>query len=250
MERGPIEFPTADIETVYIRRVHEVVQYLVPVYIHGRNFGKSRLPLIQAVGQGDLHWVRQILLKTDTDPNTRSWKGWTALQHACYIETGSPESKNQEAIVRLLISHGADVNSAPGLFHGRTALQAACKKGNEKIVDLLLENGADVNEDVAPVDGQSSLAYAVEAGGFGIVKKLLDRGAYINQPGSEPYRNTALSAAAEEGNLEMLDYLIENEAITKGPAALLALTTAIVHNQLDIARCLLEKALASMYPVP
>ncbi|RYO06490.1 hypothetical protein AA0121_g12037 [Alternaria tenuissima] len=243
IERGPIESTTADIETGHIRRVHEIVEYLVPTFTYGNDFGNSRLPFIQAIGQGDLQWVRRILLETDTDPNTRSWQGWTALQYACSIKIDSPESRNQEAIVRLLLSQGADVNSSPGYFYGRTALQVACETGNEKIVDLLLEKGADVNEDVVPIGGQRSLACAAEAGDFGIVKKLLDLGADINQSGSELDLNTALSAAAEKGNLEMLEYLIENGANTKGPAALFALKKAISSDKLDVAQRLLEKGL-------
>lgn len=244
IDYAPTKPPNADLETEYIRRVHEIAVYLVPsVFYSYDNFRQSRLPLIQAVGQGDLHWVREILLKTDTAPDTRDCQNWTALQNACAIKTDSPESRNQEAIVRLLISQGADVNSVPGEIFGRTALQAACGAGNEKIVDLLLEKGADVNEDVAPDDGQSSLACAAEAGDFGIVKKLLDLGADINQPGSEPYGNNALSAAAKEGNLEMLDYLIENGATTKGPAALFALKTAIEFDRLGVANRFLEQGL-------
>jgi ankyrin repeat protein len=243
LDYTPTTLPNADMEIGYIRRVHEIVEYLVPSNVIGQDFGSSRLPLIQAVGQGDLHWVRHILLTTDTDPDTRDCQGWTALQNACIINTGSPKSKNQEAIVRLLISHGADVNSAPAGSRGRTALQAACGKGNEKIVDLLLEKGADVNEDIGSFGGRSSLASAVCAGHIGIVKKLLDRGADINQPKSQELGYTALSKAAQLGNLEMLDFLIENGADTQGSAALFALKKAIFWDRLDVAQRLLEKGL-------
>ncbi|CAN9479537.1 unnamed protein product [Alternaria alternata] len=204
---------------------------------------QSRLPLIQAVGQGDLHWVREILLKTDTASDTRDCQNWTALQNACAIKTYSPESRNQEAIVRLLISQGADVNSVPGEISGRTALQAACGAGNEKIVDLLLEKGADVNEDGSRYDGQSSLLGAVRGGHVGIVKRLLDLGADTNQVGTERFGGTALSTAAELGHLKILDFLIENGANTQGSAGLIALNMAIEHNRLNIANRLLEKGL-------
>jgi ankyrin repeat protein len=231
-------------ETEYFRRVHEIAEYSVPSwYYQYSNFGRSRLPLIQAVGQGDLHWVRQILLKTDTDPDTRDYQGWTALQQACSIEINSPESRNKEAIVRLLISQGADVNAAGDKNFGKTALQAACYSGNERIVDLLLEKGAEVNENVAPVGGQSPLVSAVWAGHLGIVKKFLNLGADINQPGSEQFGHTALSAAAELDNLKMLDFLIANGARTQGSYGLFALRMALNRDSLDTARRLLEQAL-------
>ncbi|KAH8634298.1 hypothetical protein IG631_09698 [Alternaria alternata] len=240
---GPKKLPNADMETGYIRRVHEIAEYLVPSINFGNDFGSSRLPLIQAVGQGDFHWVRQILLKTDIDPDIRDCQGWTALQNACSIKTDSPESRNQEAIIRLLISQGVNVNAAGDESFGRTALQAACERGNERIVDLLLENGADVNEDVATANGHSSLACAAHAGDFGIVKKLLDLGADINQPRSKYTGHTALSAAAYRGNLKMFDFLIRNGANAQGSAGLFALETAVSRNQLAIARRLLELGL-------
>lgn len=243
LDYGPMELSNQDMDARYIRRVHEITEHLVPIQYCANHFGNSRLPLIQAVGQGDLHWVRKILLETDTDPNTRSFQGWTALQQACSIEADSPESKNQEAIIRLLISQGADVTAARGEGYGRTALQAACECGNERIVDLLLEKGADVNEDVGSFGGQSSLASAVWAGHIGIVKKLLDRGADINQPKSEELGHTALSAAAQLGNLGMLDFLIENGADTQGSAGSFALKRAIGWDRLDVAQRLLENGL-------
>jgi ankyrin repeat protein len=247
LDYGPMELSNQDMDTRYIRRVHEITEHLVPIQYCANHFGNSRLPLIQAVGQGDLHWVRQILLETDTDPNTRSFQGWTALQQACAIEADSPGSKNQEAIVRLLMSQGADVNAVRGEGYARTALQAACECGNERIVDLLLEKGADVNEDVGSFGGRSSLASAVWARHIGIVKKLLDRGADINQPKSEELGHTALSAAAQLGNLEMVNFLIENGADTQGSAGSFALEKAIYWDRLDVAQRLLELGLDVNY---
>jgi ankyrin repeat protein len=247
IDYGPMESSNQDMDTRYIRRVHEITEHLVPIKYWENHFGNSRLPLIQAVGQGDLHWVRQILLETDTDPNTRSFQGWTALQQACDIGADCSGGKNQEAIVRLLISQGADVTAARGEGYGRTALQAACECGNERIVDLLLEKGAGVNEDVGVFGGQSSLAGAVWARHIGIVKKLLDRGADINQPRSEELGHTALSAAAQSGNLEMLDFLIENGADTQGSAGSFALEKAIGWDRLDVAQRLLELGLDVNY---
>ena len=244
IDYAPTKPPNADMEAEYIQRVHEIAVYLVPSwYYNSGNFGQSRLPLIQAVGQGDLHWVRQILLKTDTDPDTRDYQGWTALQQACSIRVDSPKSRNQEAIVRLLISQGADVNAAPSDFSGRTALQAACYSANERIVYLLLEKGVEVNEDVAPVGGRSSLEGAVKAGHLGIIKELLNLGADINQTASEEHGRTALSTAAEQGSLEIFDFLIENGANTHGSAGLFALEAAIRWNQLGVADRLLEQDL-------
>jgi len=45
-----------------------------------------------------------------------------------------------EAIVRLLLEHGAEVNDPPGIYG--TALQAARAKGHQEVVELLLSYGA------------------------------------------------------------------------------------------------------------
>ena len=100
----------------------------------------SRLPLIHAAAQGDARWVQELLLSSDIEPDMRGFQGWTALQQACAAKKGQVE-----AIVKLLIKHGADVNATPGHGYSMTALQAACKAGRMPVVELLLSQGADVN---------------------------------------------------------------------------------------------------------
>jgi ankyrin repeat protein len=46
----------------------------------------------------------------------------------------------KEAVVRLLLEKGADVNAVGGIFGN--ALQTASKYGHKAVVRLLLENGA------------------------------------------------------------------------------------------------------------
>ena len=52
-------------------------------------------------------------------------------------------NEGEEAIVKLLLENGADVNAKGGVFW--IALHAASQRGEEAIVKLLLENGAEVN---------------------------------------------------------------------------------------------------------
>ena len=51
--------------------------------------------------------------------------------------------KGHEAIAKLLIEKGADVNAQGGQYGN--ALQAASIKGHGALVKLLIENGADSN---------------------------------------------------------------------------------------------------------
>lgn len=225
----------AEMERKFFRRVHHIIEYLVPVQYASNNFADSRLPLIQAVGQGNIQWVRNLLLHTDTDPNCRSFQGWTALQQAC-----STPGRNSKAIVELLIAYGADVNATPGDCYARTALQAACEVGNEEIVDILLKEGAEINAETGPSGGNSAIAAASWAGHFGILRKLLNLGANINHPGSKDLGHTALSAATQRGNLEMFDYLVQQGAIFHGQYGSKLLEEAIFWDQLDVVSRLLE----------
>ena len=60
-------------------------------------------------------------------------------------------SENIECVKELLMA-GADVNATDGVD---TALVVACEKGNEAIVKMLLDNGADVNLEAR--DGRTAL---------------------------------------------------------------------------------------------
>jgi ankyrin repeat protein len=53
-----------------------------------------------------------------------------------------PDSRQQEAVLRLLIRHGANVNETR---NGVTPLHRAVRSRSPAAVRLLLENGADVN---------------------------------------------------------------------------------------------------------
>ncbi|KAF1841560.1 ankyrin, partial [Cucurbitaria berberidis CBS 394.84] len=129
----------------------------------------------------------------------------------------SIKSKNQKAIIELLIAHGADVNAVPVGIITETALQLACQRGNEEVVDILLKNGAEINPEIG---FRNALAKASGAGSLGIVKKLIDLGADIQHP-------DVLSAAAKKGNLGIVNYLIERGADLHGYNGLKALEATI-----------------------
>jgi ankyrin repeat protein len=225
----------SETEKLFFRRVHHITEYVVPRHVAANHFGHSRLPLIQATGQGNVQWVRDLLLRTDTDPNCRSFQGWTALQQACEATKGDPK-----AVVELLIANGADVNAVPGDDYAMTALQAACEAGNEEVVDILLRKGAGINAQAGPIGGKCAVAAASWSGHMGIVKKLLDLGADVNQCGGKDLGRTALSAAAQRGNLEMIDYLVQRGAELHTERGSEALERAVRWNQFDVASRLLE----------
>ncbi|KIK53217.1 hypothetical protein GYMLUDRAFT_943450 [Collybiopsis luxurians FD-317 M1] len=84
--------------------------------------------------------------------------------------------KGNEAVVKLLLENGADVNAQGGEY--KNALQAAVEKGNEAVVKLLLENGTDV--DAKGSGYGNALEAAAQRGNEAVVRLLLAYGANVN----------------------------------------------------------------------
>ena len=98
------------------------------------------------------------------------------FSYAEVLEDGGPQTplwraaeKGHEAVVKLLLEKGADVESKDK--YGRTPLWRAAAHGHEAVVKLLLEKGADV-ESKDGSDGRTPLSWAT-ANGHKAVMKLL-----------------------------------------------------------------------------
>jgi ankyrin repeat protein len=85
-------------------------------------------------------------------------------------------SVGHEAVVRLLLDKGADVNAQGGVYHN--ALQAASERGHEAVVRLLLNKGADVNAQGGSLG--NALQAASDGGHEAVVKMLVERGAKLS----------------------------------------------------------------------
>ncbi|CAH0552652.1 unnamed protein product [Brassicogethes aeneus] len=109
-------------------------------------------------------------------------------------------------IVKLLISHGAKVNTTTRT--NSTPLRAACFDGHLDIVKYLVQHGADI--EVANRHGHTCLMIACYKGHIKIAKYLLFLGASVNRKSVKG--NTALHDCAESGSLEILKLLIEHGA--------------------------------------
>jgi ankyrin repeat protein len=87
----------------------------------------------------------------------------------------------RDAIVKLLVDKGADVNAQGGEYGN--ALQAASYEGHEAVVRLLLDKGANVN---AQGGGYSNGLQAASCRGHeAVVRLLVDKGADVNAQGGE-----------------------------------------------------------------
>ncbi|KAK6522464.1 hypothetical protein TWF281_003025 [Arthrobotrys megalospora] len=106
-------------------------------------------------------------------------------------------------IVRMLLDHGADVNSPNGW-----ALQTAAEQGHLEVVTLLVERGANVSAclDEAKFYLGTALQAACQAGQVEIVAFLLKNGADPNLGGGA--ETCPLISACRRGEAEILEHLI------------------------------------------
>ncbi|KAM6478238.1 nacht and ankyrin domain-containing protein [Trichoderma sp. SZMC 28011] len=88
---------------------------------------------------------------------------------------------------------------------GRTPLSMATEKGNEAVVKLLLNAGAEVN--LKDYDNQAPLFYAAETGKEAVVKLLLNAGAGVNL--KNDYNQTPLFYAAATGRKAVIELLLD-----------------------------------------
>lgn len=103
--------------------------------------------------------------------------------------------KNDVALAKIMIGHGAKVNLQDAL--GRTALTWAAIGGHDAMAQLLLDNGATV--DSALLNGGTALTLAIRNSRLSMVRLLLERGATVTAQD----RN----AAREEGDAKIVALL-------------------------------------------
>jgi ankyrin repeat protein len=170
---------------------------------------------VQAALNGHLQVV-ELFLQRGVDPNvpyTFAAKRFYPLEEAAY--------GGNIKIVRLLLDHGAQIDSMNGPFNF-TALTQAAARGHTEIVRLLLERGADVT--IPDAWGTSILWWAVrDAGKAEIVEMLLAHGADPGIKGREidimKRWRTPLEVAQEKGNTRIVRLLQQAEARLSGVAS-------------------------------
>ncbi len=123
-----------------------------------------------AAGQGNLAKV-QALIEGGADVNSRGPGGGDAPPGGTALFLAA--TLNHIDVVRLLLTHGADVNLADE--GGATALIYTVSAGHAAVVATLLEAGADPN--AATRDGRTSLTVARSASRTDLVALLTEHGA-------------------------------------------------------------------------
>lgn len=93
--------------------------------------------LIPAADRGHVAIVEELLNTSDVHVDHVNNLGWTALLEAIILGDGG---KEHQAIVQLLINHGADINLADS--DGVSPLQHAKNKGYKEMIEMLMNKDA------------------------------------------------------------------------------------------------------------
>ena len=181
------------------------------------DFGSA--PLAEAAKLGDSRMVK-MLLDAGAEPESPNPDGETALMLA--VKTG------ELPVVEMLIKAGANVTTIEK-FHHQTALMWAtgAPKNAGAIVKLLLSKGADVTvpamysdwpsqitseprAQYRPVGGLTALLYAVRDGCYDCVEEMIGAGADPNVP--TPEGVTALMIALDNDHNDIAKLLLDRGA--------------------------------------
>ncbi|CAH6789300.1 Rnasel [Phodopus roborovskii] len=164
------------------------------------------LLLIEAVKEGNVDRIEQ-LLQRGADVNAcEDFGGWTPLHNA--VQLGKID------IVHLLLRHGADPHRRKK--NGATPFIIAGINGDVRLLQIFLSKGADVNE--YDSNGFTAFMEAAEHGHVEALRFLFDNRANVNlrRETTEDKKRmkkggaTALMSAAEYGHTEVLSILLND----------------------------------------
>ena len=183
--------------------------------------------VVDAIQHGDVSALESVLSETPQAAHQRV-DGQRTLLHVATDWPG--HFPNVQGTIRLLASHGADLNAPFRGRHTETPLHWAASSDDVTALDTLLDLGADIESPGAIIGGGSPLADAVAFGQWKAARRLIERGA----------RSTLWQSAA----LGLMDRLGEHFA---GPAKPRAdeVTNAFWHachgGQIEAAQYLIER---------
>jgi ankyrin repeat protein len=198
--------------TALMRSVYDYQKVLMLV-AHGAEVNRpsalGNSALILAARLADSHRVVEFLLSHGADAWATNVWGATALMAAV--------AGGDEASVRALLAHGADVNAQPAASHpgfilggGRSALMWAAYRGDLTILKLLLDAGADV--DAEGFTG-TPLSQAAWANNTAAAQLLLQRGARVDQKGhGDSFTALHWAASNEEADPALVKLLLKHGA--------------------------------------
>ncbi|KAL3875037.1 hypothetical protein ACJMK2_037976 [Sinanodonta woodiana] len=160
--------------------------------------------LFDAIRQGKLHLTRFILEAAVINiVDVRDLHGRTPLIQCL----NTKDEQSRDALVRLLLNFGADVNSRDDF--GRTALSYACEKSCNDVVRILVKRH-NIDPDSYDMDGNTPLIYSAMVGNDIAVEILIRHfrrlGLQVDHANKDGF--TALLTAIKHGHTTCAQILI------------------------------------------
>ncbi|CDS92348.1 MAG TPA: ankyrin repeat domain-containing protein [Sphingobacterium sp.] len=155
------------------------------------------LNIHEAVAAGLNNYIEAMIKQLPTVVNEISTHGYSALALATHF--------NKEEAVRILLTHKADPDIPTQNEESLYPLQIALLNKNNAISKLLIEAGADVN--TIPSNGQTALHLAAQQGNIELIVLLLENGARIELKNMN--NKTASDLAASKGYGDIAEILKE-----------------------------------------
>ncbi|RVD89722.1 uncharacterized protein DFL_000717 [Arthrobotrys flagrans] len=193
--------------------------------------GNTLLVMAFLERRGAVSACSQVLMAPMNYPNINAVDGWTGVHLAAYAgvyesmtgmldRSADLEAKDKwgrtplmwavrnghEAVVRLLVDRGADLEAKNNTW-GQTSLMSAAENGHEAVVRLLVGRGA--NLEAKDRWGQAPLMSASRNGYEAVVRLLVDRGADLEA--KDKWGRTPLMSAAWNGH-EAVRLLVDRGA--------------------------------------
>ena len=157
----------------------------------------ARLNLFEAVAAGQVELIQTFLAENPASANAYAPDGFQPLGLAAFF--------GHLAVARLLLEHGAEVNSPSGNTQHVMPLHSSVAGQHLELSRLLLQHGADVN--ARQEGGYTPLQAAAQNGQREMVELLFAYGA--DKTPSNRDGKTALDYAREGGYHEVITLLAE-----------------------------------------
>ncbi|XP_078141578.1 uncharacterized protein kank4 [Centroberyx gerrardi] len=188
----------ADTVTLYLRQVGLTTPTLLP-YVVNLTDGNGNTALHYSVSHSNFPVVKLLLDTGLCETDNVNKAGYTAVMLAALTAADSPDDLE----VALQLLRKGDVNARSSQA-GQTALMLAVSHGRVAMVKLLLSSGADVN--AQDRDGSTALMCACEHGHTHIARLLLETGR-CDPSLTDKNGQTAQSAATGASHQDIVDLL-------------------------------------------
>ncbi|CAL8346564.1 unnamed protein product [Gadus morhua 'NCC'] len=188
----------ADMVRLYLRQVSRTTPTLLP-YVVNLTDGNGNTALHYSVSHSNFPVVRLLLDTGLCETDNVNKAGYTAVMLAAL--TATDRHDDLEVVLQLLRQGQVDARSSQA---GQTALMLAVSHGRVAMVKLLLSCGADVNSQDR--DGSTALMCACEHGHVHIARLLLETGrcdsSLVDKDGQ-----TAMTVATAAPHQDVVDLL-------------------------------------------